>query len=74
MANADLNVDGEDRGHELVEATSDVPQQPAFTARLAFLHGNIEHDSDPAVSFDELGPPDRSSLPLVAPLTPQQPS
>ncbi len=71
MANTDLNVDGEDCGHELVEAISDVPRQPAFTACLAFLHGNLEHHSNPAVSFGELGPPDLPSLSPVTPLTPQ---
>ena len=51
VTNTYLNVSGEAFGHEFVEATSDVPRQPAFTACLALLHGNLEHDSDPAVSF-----------------------
>jgi len=72
VASTHLDIAGEDRGEELIKATSDLPGQPPFAARLTFLHGNFEHDGDLAVSLGELGPLDRLPITLIALFAPHQ--
>ena len=72
MASTDLEVGGEDSGHDLVEAPSDVPGQPPFATCSALFHGDFENDSSPVISFSELRPPNWGQIPLVTSFTPDQ--
>jgi hypothetical protein len=57
VAGRDLDVAGKHRGQQPVEARCDVPGEPAFAARRAFLHGYAEYDRDLAIAFGCLGSP-----------------
>lgn len=51
---ADLDVGGEHRVHQFLQACRHVPTQPAFAAADAFLHRDGENDRDPALPLGEL--------------------
>ncbi len=72
MARTDLDIASEDGGQQLVQASSDIPLQPALATSLAFLHGDFEHDGDLAVSLGKLGPLNRPAFALVTSFAPHQ--
>src|ERR671910_758936 len=61
-----FDVAGEHGVEQLVEASSDVPVQPALPAGGALLNGHVEHERDLAVALGQLGSSDRPAVSLVA--------